>query len=87
MEFEVKQITQEEIDKQNADKENGQPLFVDERLLLRNVKAGDYVSNGELLVGRDYVEFLLSFIPDLPDEEKEELSALVIQLDKLNKKV
>lgn len=87
MEFEVKQITQEEIDKQNADKENGQPFFVDEVLLLRNVKAGDYVSNGELLIGRDYVEFSLSFVRDLPDEKKEELSALVTQLDKLNKKV
>ena len=86
MEFEVKQITQEEIDNQNTDKENGQPFILDEPMLLRNVKAGDYVSNGDLLMGRDYAEFLPTFIQDLPDKEKDELSALVIQLDKLNKK-
>ena len=87
MKFEVKQITQEEIDKQNADKENGQPFLLDEPMLLRNVKAGDYVSNGDVLIGRDYAEFLPSFIPDLSEGKKDELSALVIQLDKLNKKV
>ena len=84
MEFEVKQITQEEIDNQNADRENGQPFFLDEPMLLRNVEAGDYVSNGDLLTGRDYAEFLPKFIQDLPN--KSEWLALVNQLDKLNKK-
>ena len=87
MEFEVKQITQEEIDNQNNDKENGQPFIDDIPILLQHVKAGDYVANGELFVGRNYAHFYPIFLPELPDEEKEELSALVIQLDKLNKKV
>ena len=85
MEFKVKQITQEEIDNQNNDKENGQPFLLDDPMYLQNVKAGDYVSNGDLLIGRDYAKFLPDFLPDLPD--KDEWLALVIQLDKLNRKV
>ncbi|WP_198333474.1 hypothetical protein [Psychrobacter aquimaris] len=87
MEFEVKQITQEEIDKQNTDKENGQPFIDDIPIFLQQVKAGDYVANGEFFVGRNYAHFLPILVPELPDEEKEEWSALVIQLDKLNNKV
>ena len=88
LEFEVKRITQEEIDNQNNDRDNGQPFLVDdEPVLLQNVKAGDYVSSSDLLIGRDYAKFIPAFMTNLPDEERDEWLALVIQLDKLNGKV